>query len=124
MLHVRSVSHWAPVCIGPYSQAVSTQGVLRLAGQIGLVPHVMRLVRKFARTVSTATPTALQRYRKAVGGWEAELRQTVANVRAVLEAKGSAWTDACVLHMTLFVSEAAWTRSREGACFARVFGSG
>ena len=63
VLHVRSLSQWAPVCIGPYSQGVATRGVIRLAGQIGLVPHVMQLVCNLARTPLSAphSPDTLAR---------------------------------------------------------------
>lgn len=43
VLHVQSISEWAPSCIGPYSQAVSTAGLLYFAGQIGLKPATMQL---------------------------------------------------------------------------------
>ena len=43
-LHVQSISSWAPACIGPYAQAVASQGLLRMAGQIGLDPASMQLV--------------------------------------------------------------------------------
>jgi len=43
-LNVQSISHWAPVCIGPYSQACTLRsGPIFLAGQIGLVPSSMKL---------------------------------------------------------------------------------
>jgi len=43
-LHVQSISHWAPVCIGPYSQAnILRSGPIFLAGQIGLIPSSMKL---------------------------------------------------------------------------------
>ena len=42
VLHVQSISSWAPTCIGPYAQAnVSRSSLLWLAGQIGLVPETM-----------------------------------------------------------------------------------
>ena len=44
VLHVRSLSYWAPVCIGPYSQAnVIDPGVVFVAGQIALDPASMKL---------------------------------------------------------------------------------
>lgn len=42
-MHVQSVSHWAPANIGPYSQAVKANGILYVAGQIGLIPGSMEL---------------------------------------------------------------------------------
>lgn len=49
MLHVQSVSAWAPACIGPYAQAAAGGGLLHLAGQIGLYPASMQLVPGGAR---------------------------------------------------------------------------
>jgi enamine deaminase RidA (YjgF/YER057c/UK114 family) len=44
VLHVQSISHWAPVCVGPYSQVNTIRGGLHFcAGQIGLVPGSMQL---------------------------------------------------------------------------------
>lgn len=44
VLHVQSISKWAPACIGPYSQVSQFGGLLFLAGQIGLDPPSMTLV--------------------------------------------------------------------------------
>ena len=44
MLHVQSISAWAPACIGPYAQAACGGRLLHLAGQIGLDPASMQLV--------------------------------------------------------------------------------
>merc|ERR1719203_1564672 len=45
-LHVQSISHWAPVCIGPYSQAnVLRSSLVFMAGMIGLVPQSMSLIK-------------------------------------------------------------------------------
>ena len=44
VLHVRSISSWAPVCIGPYCQANTLGpggGIALIAGQIGLQPASM-----------------------------------------------------------------------------------
>lgn len=40
-LHVQSRSYWAPANIGPYSQAISVNQVVHIAGQIPLVPASM-----------------------------------------------------------------------------------
>ena len=58
----------APEAIGPYSQAVRVGSTLYLSGQIGLDPETGQLVE---------------------GGIEAETRQVMENLRAVLEAAGS-----------------------------------
>ncbi|XP_065492286.1 diphthine--ammonia ligase [Caloenas nicobarica] len=44
VMHVQSISHWAPASIGPYSQSVKVGDVLYCAGQIALVPCMMQLV--------------------------------------------------------------------------------
>ncbi|KAL3819364.1 hypothetical protein ACJIZ3_005269 [Penstemon smallii] len=46
VLHVQSISEWAPSCIGPYSQATSHKDVLYMAGQLGLDPPTMLLCDK------------------------------------------------------------------------------
>lgn len=45
VLHVESISSWAPACIGPYSQGnkLLQTGMIFLAGQIGLHPRTMKL---------------------------------------------------------------------------------
>jgi enamine deaminase RidA (YjgF/YER057c/UK114 family) len=42
-LHVQGISYWAPANIGPYSQAVLSNGTMFSAGQIGLIPSSMKL---------------------------------------------------------------------------------
>jgi len=44
VLHVQSISEWAPTCIGPYSQANVISGLHLQAAQIGLDPASMVLV--------------------------------------------------------------------------------
>ena len=46
VLHVQSVSSWAPANVGPYSQAIDTQDKLHMAGSIALDPASMTLVRE------------------------------------------------------------------------------
>ena len=43
VLHVQSISDWAPACIGPYAQAVAARGLLHMAGQIPLEPGSMQI---------------------------------------------------------------------------------
>lgn len=43
VLHVQSISEWAPSCIGPYSQATLHKDILYMAGQLGLHPPTMLL---------------------------------------------------------------------------------
>lgn len=45
VLHIKSVSAWAPNCIGPYSQAnILHKSLILLAGQISLLPQTMELI--------------------------------------------------------------------------------
>ena len=70
-LHVQSISNWAPVCIGPYSQAnVLRSSLVFLSGMIGLVPQSMTLIK----------PSALD-----VTDWEVQLYQSWKNAAAVLD---------------------------------------
>jgi enamine deaminase RidA (YjgF/YER057c/UK114 family) len=65
VLHVQSISHWAPVCVGPYSQVNTLRSALHfLAGQIGLIPSTMQLHT----------------------GWAQQLEQCWKNVASVLDA--------------------------------------
>jgi 2-iminobutanoate/2-iminopropanoate deaminase len=74
----------APAAIGPYSQAVKTESFLFCAGQLGLVPATGQL---------------------AAGGIEAETRQVLANIDAVLKAAGL--TRASVVKSTVFMADLA-----------------
>jgi 2-iminobutanoate/2-iminopropanoate deaminase len=58
----------APKAIGPYSQAIRTDGLVFTAGQLGLDPATMELVE---------------------GGIEAQTRQVLTNLKHVLEAADS-----------------------------------
>ncbi|KAE9447998.1 hypothetical protein C3L33_20099, partial [Rhododendron williamsianum] len=62
VLHVQSISSWAPSCIGPYSQATLHKQILHMAGQLGLDPPTMLL---------------------CSGGPAAELEQALQNSEAV-----------------------------------------
>ncbi len=58
----------APAALGPYSHAVSANGLVFTAGQVGIVPGTGAL---------------------AEGGIEAQTRQVLANIGAVLRAAGT-----------------------------------
>ncbi|KDO19927.1 hypothetical protein SPRG_14835 [Saprolegnia parasitica CBS 223.65] len=52
VLYIQSLSEWAPMCIGPYSQATTVaRSLVCCAGQIPLVPETMTLL-------SSTSPTA------------------------------------------------------------------
>lgn len=72
----------APAAVGPYSQAVRTQELVYTAGQLGLVPG----------TKEFAGPDV-----------EAQTRQALENLKAVLEAGGSCLE--CVVKTTVFLAD-------------------
>ena len=71
----------APGAIGPYSQAIVVEPFLFTAGQVGLDPETKKLV---------------------PGGIEAETRQALQNVRAIVEAAGGHLDD--VVKTTVFLA--------------------
>eukprot|EP00775_Hariotina_reticulata_P010371 gene10371-10529_t len=61
VLHVQSISSWAPSCIGPYSQATACNGLIYMAGQIPLEPASMAIrdqLRAPTGTTSTGSSSA------------------------------------------------------------------
>ncbi len=72
----------APKAIGPYSQAIRTESMIYTAGQAGLDPATGELV---------------------AGGVEEQTRQTLANLRGVLEAAGSNFEH--VVKTTVFLKD-------------------
>ena len=73
----------APAAIGPYSQAVAVEGFLYTSGQIGLDPTSGEMA----------------------SGFEAQARQVLANLRAVLAAAGCGFHD--VVKATVYVTDLA-----------------
>lgn len=73
----------APAAIGPYSQAVSAGRWLYTSGQIGLDPATGEMVE----------------------GFEAQARQVLANLRAVLAEAGLSFAD--VIKATIYVTDLA-----------------
>jgi len=74
----------APAAVGPYSQAVSAGGFLYTAGQVGLDPATGKLVE---------------------GGFEAQARRVLENLRQVLATAGCGFAD--VIKATVFVTDLA-----------------
>jgi len=74
----------APKAIGPYSQAIRIDNLVFTAGQVGLNPATMEIVE---------------------GGIEAQSRQVLTNLKAVLEAADSGLN--YVVKTTVFLSDMA-----------------
>ena len=91
----------APAPVGPYSQAVKAVGVLYCSGQIALDPQTGAMV--------------------GAGDVEAETRQVLSNLKAVLEAGGSSPSQ--VLRTTVFLADLADFALVNGI-YAEVFGEG
>lgn len=72
----------APKAIGPYSQAIRTENLVFTAGQIGLDPATMEIVK---------------------GGIEAEARQVLTNLKHVLESADSGLN--FVVKTTVFLND-------------------
>lgn len=76
VLHVRSMSSWAPSCIGPYSQATLHKEILHMAGQLGFDPPTMSL---------------------CGGGPTGELEQALVNSEAIAKSFNSSITTSAIL---------------------------
>jgi 2-iminobutanoate/2-iminopropanoate deaminase len=74
----------APAAVGPYSQGIRVGGLIFTAGQGGLDPATGRMVE---------------------GGVEAQTRQTLENLRTILEAAGSSLSQ--VVKTTVFLQDIA-----------------
>ena len=91
----------APAPVGPYHPAVKAGGVLYCSGQIALDPYTGAMV--------------------GGGDVEAETRQVLANLKAVLEAGGS--TPRQVLRTTVFLADLG-DFARVNSIYAEMFGEG
>jgi 2-iminobutanoate/2-iminopropanoate deaminase len=91
----------APAPVGPYNQAVKASGVLYCSGQIALDPSTGAMV--------------------GGGDVEAETRQVLTNLKAVLEAGGSSPQQ--VLRTTVFLADLG-DFGRVNAIYAEMFGDG
>ena len=91
----------APAPVGPYNQAVLAAGVLYCSGQIALDPNTGLLVGN--------------------GDVEAETRQVLTNLLAVLNAAGA--VPGQVVRTTVFLTDLA-DFARVNAIYTEVFGSG
>ena len=91
----------APAPVGPYNQAVKAGGVLYCSGQIALDPSTGLMV--------------------GAGDVEAETRQVLSNLQAVLEAGGS--SPGQVLRTTVFLADLG-DFARVNAIYAELFSYG
>ena len=109
VLHVQSLSRWAPLCIGPYCQAnrLLRGSLLMLAGQIGLVPETMQLAEATGATAPMAAAFESDAVSKSTEGGsggtpasekallsptvKAQLDQATWNTGQLLTALQSAW---------------------------------
>ncbi|MEI7585999.1 RidA family protein [Runella sp.] len=74
----------APAPIGPYSQAVEANGLIFVAGQLGLNPQTRQLVS---------------------GGFEAETTQIMENIKAILLAGNLSMSD--IVNTTIYLKDVA-----------------
>jgi 2-iminobutanoate/2-iminopropanoate deaminase len=93
----REVVHTAqaPAAVGPYSQAIIANGLVYTAGQGGLLP-------------GTKTPVE--------GGIQAQTRQVMENLKAILEAAGTSLDNA--VKTTVFMTDL-----RDFAAMNEIYGS-
>ena len=91
----------APAPVGPYNQAVKAGGLLFCSGQIALDPATGEMV--------------------GSGDVEAETRQVLANLQAVLAAAGG--NPQQVVRTTVFLTDLA-DFAKVNALYAEVFGAG
>ncbi|HKW47678.1 MAG TPA: RidA family protein [Gemmatimonadaceae bacterium] len=75
-------THNAPAAIGPYSQAISANGFLFTAGQIALDPSSGQII---------------------AGDVVAQAERVLANLKAILEAAGTSWSD--VVKTTVYLQD-------------------
>ncbi|CAG9463590.1 unnamed protein product [Pedinophyceae sp. YPF-701] len=95
VLHVQSVSPWAPACIGPYSQATALGPLIHIAGQIPLDPASMEVCTRLPGDAGQATPAWAAHIaqhagleRDAAGPLLAELERALVSTQAVAVAAG------------------------------------
>jgi len=101
MLPEAVITASAPAPVGPYNQAVRAGGVLYCSGQIALDPATGLMV--------------------GAGDVEAETRQVLSNLQAVLEAGGS--SPGQVLRTTVFLVDLG-DFARVNAIYAELFSDG
>ena len=86
IMHVQSISRWAPSCVGPYSQAARFGDCVYVSGQLGLDPPTMAFVE--GETLAR------------------ELEKTIQHCESVCEAVGSVFSSDLV-KLVVFVERGA-----------------
>jgi 2-iminobutanoate/2-iminopropanoate deaminase len=87
----------APVPIAPYSQGVKSNGLLFVAGQIGLDPVTKKIVE---------------------GGVEAETIRVLENIKAIVEAAGAKMSD--IVNVTIYIKDIG-TFAKVNEIYAKYF---
>ena len=93
VMHVQSISQWAPSCVGPYSQAAQFGHLLFVSGQLGLEPGSM----KFS---DESTSEA-----------EKEAQRTLVHTESVCRAMNASMSDSLV-KLICFLSDDVRLRDR------------
>jgi len=89
LLHVQSISEWAPRMIGPYCQLTVGQGACFVAGSIGLIPASMALVKGGAQAQASL---ALQNCASVLRGLSMRAADTMALVMYITHGSDAAHT--------------------------------
>ncbi|XP_034273827.1 diphthine--ammonia ligase [Pantherophis guttatus] len=97
VMHVQSISHWAPANIGPYSQCIQVEDTLYCAGQIALVPCTMQLTSGGIKKEALVSLNHVERVLKAMN-LKAELHHVLMANCYVTDSK------------YISVAEAVWQR--------------
>mmetsp|Transcript_24646 Transcript_24646/g.36297 ORF Transcript_24646/g.36297 Transcript_24646/m.36297 type:complete len:769 (-) Transcript_24646:20-2326(-) len=94
VLHVRSISEWAPVCIGPYAQAnILHRSWYLVAGQIGLNPATMEIVADSDERLQNIPHTAV-----LPKSFNTQLYQAIKNTNQILISLNSS-----LVHSVMFI---------------------
>merc|ERR1712070_766327 len=84
VLHVQSQSSWAPLCIGPYSQAQCIYDTLIfISGQIALDPNTMKLIESLPSSSSSSlssSPSSLS----VEAAFHIQVDQCIRNISRIL----------------------------------------
>lgn len=76
----------APSAIGPYSQAIKANGMIYISGCVGFNPETMVLVGNVSFGIHIWLCSCLQIH---LDGLENQTRQTLTNMKNIVEAAGS-----------------------------------